>query len=70
MIMEVEILKEALTKPQAKTELAARVAAARHFPIKTTSTYFAWHEPVHRPTALRRHYRKAADEALLPLIRR
>ena len=28
------------------------------------------HERVHRPTAPRRHYRKAADEELLPLIRR
>ena len=28
------------------------------------------HERVHRPTAPRSHYRKAADEELLPLIRR
>jgi len=28
------------------------------------------HERVHRPTAPRRHYRKAADEERLPLIRR
>jgi hypothetical protein len=28
------------------------------------------HERVHRPTALRRHYRKAADEEFMPLIRR
>jgi transposase InsO family protein len=28
------------------------------------------HERVHRPTAPRRHYRKAVDEKLLPLIRR
>jgi putative transposase len=28
------------------------------------------YERVHRPTAPRRHYRKAADEDFMPLIRR
>src|SRR5215475_8640664 len=74
--MEVEILKEALAKAQAKkTELAARVAAEGRFPMKTIANVLGvarshLHERVHRPTAARGSYCKAADEELLPLIRR
>jgi hypothetical protein len=71
--VEVEILKEALTKAHAKPELAAGVAAEGRFPMKTIADVLGvarshLHERVHRPTALRRHYRKAADEEFLPVI--
>src|SRR5262245_66431580 len=58
-----------------KTELAARVAAEGRFPMKTIANVLGvarshLHERVHRPTAARGSYCKAADEKLLPLIRR
>jgi hypothetical protein len=58
-----------------KTELAARVAAEGHFPMKTVADVLGvarshLHERVHRPAPPRGRYCKAADEELLPLIRR
>jgi hypothetical protein len=72
---EVEILQEALAKAQAKTELAARVAAERRFPMKRTADVLGvarshLHEPVRRPATPRGYYCKAADEEFLPLIER
>jgi hypothetical protein len=55
-----------------KNELATRVAAEGRFPMKTIADVPGvarshLHELVHRPTAQRHHYRKAADEfRLLP----
>src|SRR5262249_53577405 len=58
-----------------KTELAARVAAEGRFPMKTIADMLDvarshLHERVHQPAAPHGPYCKAADEQLLPLIRR
>jgi hypothetical protein len=56
--------------PGKKTDLATRVAAEGRLPMKTIADALGvarshLHERVHRTTAPRRHYRKAADEEQL-----
>jgi len=74
--LEVEIRKGGSRQDTGKkAELAARGAAEGRFPMKTIADVLGvarshLHERVHRPAAPHGPYRKAADEELLPLIRR
>ena len=72
---EVEILKEALAKSGAKTDVAAAVAAEGRFPIKAAAETIGvsrsqLHARASGTSKPRGRYRKAEDDELLPAPRR
>jgi putative transposase len=73
--LEVEILKDALARSRAKTELARDVAAQGRFPVKAVAKTLGVSrsnlvERLAGGAKPRRRYQKARDAAVLPLVRR